>query len=186
MSPLRLRTVPADTIFHRIHRLIHDPVFFGPSGPDPELRYDDPKGIYKVLYLARKLETAFGETLVRVPTATDVLSTDVLIRARSELKTTRAIRLYPLNDAGLSAHGLTFADVVGDNYAKTWELSAYIHANTKADGIIYTSRFNAGECMALFNRAADAIARTAVLGVQLTPELATELANKFGKSYVEP
>ena len=186
VPPLRLRTVPAGTVFQRIHRLIHDPVFFGPPGSDPELRYDDPEGVYKVLYLARKLETSFGETLVRVPTVTDVLSTDVLARARSELRATRTIRLYPLDDAGLSAHGLTLADVVGDNYAKTWALSAYIHANTSADGISYTSRFNAGKCVALFNRGAGAVATTSVLGVQLTPELAIDLADKFGKSYVEP
>jgi len=186
VPPLPLRPLPAGTVFHRIHRLIHDPIFFGPPGPAPELRYDDPDGTYKVLYLAQKLETAFGETLVRVPTITDILSTEVAARARSELKATRTLHLYPLDDAGLSAHGLTLADVVGDNYAKTWELSAYIYANTNADGISYTSRFNAGKCVALFDRAADTLDRTAVLGVQLTPELAADMAHRFGKSYVEP
>lgn len=186
VPPLRLRTKPAGTVLHRIHRLIHEPVFFGPGGSVPEQRYDDPDGAYKVLYLARALETAFGETLVRLPTVTDVLSTEVLIRARSELTTTRAIRLYSLNDAGLSAHGLTLADVVGDNYARTWSLSAYVHANTRADGLLYTSRFNGGECVALFNRAANAIASSGVTNVALTPELATELAQAFGKHYVDP
>ncbi|MFZ3482116.1 RES family NAD+ phosphorylase [Sphingomonas sp. 3-13AW] len=178
--------MPAGTVFHRIHRLIHDPVFFGPSGLEPELRYDDPGGVYKLLYLARELETSFGETLVRVPTVTDVLSTDVAARARSELKARRTLHLYPLDDAGLSAHGLTLADVLGDNYATTWGLSAYIHANTLADGIAYTSRFNAGKCVALFDRAANALDKTSVLGVQLTPELAVDMAQRFGKSYVEP
>jgi hypothetical protein len=184
--PLRLRILPVGTVLHRIHRLIHDPIFFGPAGRDAVQRYDDPGGAYKILYLARALETCFGETLVRVPTVTDLLSTDVLIRARSELVTTRPLRLYPLNDAGLSAHGLTLADVISDNYRSTWRLSAYIHANTRADGIRYTSRFNGGGCVALFDRARDAIARTGVAGVQLTPELAASLAGRFGKSYVEP
>ena len=181
-----MRSLRAGTILHRIHRLINEPVFFGPNGPDPEQRYDDPDGGYKVLYLARKLETAFGETLVRVPRVTDVVSTDVLVRGRSELATTRALRLYPLNDAGLSAHGLRLSDVLGDDYAETWRLSAYVHANTAADGLLYTSRFDAGECVALFNRAAGAITPTATNSVSLTPELATRLAGVFGKHYVEP
>lgn len=176
----------AGTVLHRIHRLIHGPTFFGPPDADPLLRYDDPDGVYKVLYVALALETSFGETLVRVPTVTDVLSTDVLVRARSKLITTRAVRLYPLNDAGLSAHGLTLTDVVGDNYAQTWKLGAFVHAHTRADGIRYTSRFNGGECIALFDRAADAVAETTVTGVPLTPELATNIASRFGKAYVEP
>ncbi|CAM3052567.1 RES domain-containing protein [Sphingomonas antarctica] len=184
--PLRTRSLRAGTVLHRIHRLIHDPIYFGPTGAAPELRYDDPDGVFKVLYLARKLETAFGETLVRLPTVTDVLSTDVLVRARSEIVTTRALRLYPLDDAGVSAHGLRIPDVLGDNYAATWKLSAYIHANTAADGIAYISRFNGGQCIALFDHAAGAIARTGDLAVPLTPELGAELAGRFGKNYVEP
>ncbi len=184
--PLKTRAMRAGAMLHRIHRLIHDPVFFGPPGSQPQQRYDDPNGSYKVLYLARKIETAFGETLVRVPTVTDVLLTDVLARARSELATTRALRLYPLDNAGLSAHGLKLTDVLGDNYARTWELSAYVHANSRADGIAYISRFNAGPCIALFDRAADAIANTGAAGAPLTPELAVELAGRFGKIYVEP
>ena len=186
MLPLKTRHLRAGTTLHRIHRLIHDPVFFGPTGARPEQRYDDPEGVYKVLYLALTLQTSLGETLVRNPAVTDVLSTDVLVRARSELAPTRTLRLYPLNDAGLSAHGLRLPDVLGDNYAKTWELSAYVHAETDADGILYISRFNAGECVALFDRAADAIAATSITGVALTPELAADLADAFGKHYVEP
>ncbi len=184
--PLRTRTLRAGTVLHRIHRLIHDPIFFGPHGAAPDLRYDDPDGAFKVLYLARKLETAFGETLVRVPTVTDVLSTDVLVRARSEIATTSTLRLYPLDDAGISAHGLRLSDVMGDNYAATWKLSAYIHANTAADGIAYISRFNGGPCIALFDRAAHAIAKTSILAVQLASEVGAELAGRFGKNYVEP
>ena len=186
MPPLGTRTLRAGTVLHRIHRLTHDPIFFGPKGTGPEQRYDDPDGAYKMLYLARALETAFGETLVRVPTVTDVLSTDVLVRGRSEIVATRALRLYPLNDAGLSAHGLKLPDVLGDNYARTWALSAYVHAGTPADGILHSSRFNGGECVALFDRARDAIATNGIVGARFTPELAAGLADAFGKRYVEP
>jgi hypothetical protein len=61
MLPLRTRAWRAGTILHRIHRLIHDPVFFGPPGPAPLQRYDDPAGSYN---LARRIETAFGKGYV--------------------------------------------------------------------------------------------------------------------------
>lgn len=186
MTFLRLRRLREGTILHRIHRLIHDPIFFGPAGATPEQRYDNPDGGYKMLYLALELETAFGETLVRVPTVTDVLSTDVLVRARNELATTRALRLYPLVDAGVSAHGLSFTELHGADYRRTWAISAEIHAGTDADGILYTSRFNDRRCVALFDRARNAIRTTTVASVALTPELAADLAGRFGKSYVEP
>ena len=186
MPPLKPHVLGAGAVLHRIHRLIHDPVFFGPPGARPEQRYDDPDGIFKVLYLAFKLETAFAETLVRVPTATDVLSTDVLVRGESKLATTRQVRLYPLN-ARLSAHGLTLAEVTSSRYRVPQRLSREIHeAHQTVDGILYSSRFDGGACIALFDRVGDAIATTAITGRPLTPELAARLAGQLGKNYVEP
>ncbi len=152
----------------------------------PEQRYDSPDGSYKTLYLARSLETAFGETLVRLPAVPYVTSTAVDIRVYSELVTVRPLKLYPLLDAGVSSHGLSFGDLHGDAYGKTWAISGEIHASTAADGILYTSRFDNQRCIALFNRAGDAIADTSVTGEAFTPELATRLAEHFGKKYVEP
>lgn len=176
----------AGTILHRIHRLIHAPLFFGPSANAPEQRYDDPDGLYKVLYAARDLPTAFGETLVRVPTITDIVSTDVMVRGRSELATTRPLRLFPLLDERVSAHGLSFTELHGSDYGSTWRISSEIHADSDADGILYTSRFTNRQCVALFDRARGGIAATAIMGVALTPELAADLAGRFGKTYVEP
>lgn len=186
MPPLKPHVLGAGALLHRIHRLIHEPVFFGPPGTRPEQRYDDPDGVFKVLYLAFTLETAFSETLVRVPTATDVLSTEVLARGESELATTRPVRLYPLN-ARLSAHGLTLAQVTSSRYSVPQRLSREIHeGHPTIDGILYSSRFDGGECIALFDRAQAAIDTTAVTGRPLTPELARDIAGQFGKNYVEP
>ena len=57
-------------------------------------------------------------------------------------------------------------------------------ARTKADGVLYTSRFNGRRCVALFDRAQDAVAigRTAAL----PSEEAHALAARFGKRYVDP
>lgn len=186
MAKTRLSGIRAGTRLHRIHRQGHNPIHFGPDGKSPVHRYDDPEGRFKLLYLARSLATAFAETLIRLPEVGYVLSTDVLVRARSELVTTRPLRLYPLIDGRVSAHGLSFTDLHGAAYAKTWAISAEIHQTTAADGILYTSRFNNQRCVALFDRAANAIEETEVRAEPLTPELATEIAATFGKDYVEP
>ncbi|KQN89804.1 hypothetical protein ASE95_16645 [Sphingomonas sp. Leaf231] len=183
---LRLRRLREGTVFHRIHRASLSPSFFGPTGAVPLQRYDDPAGGYKLLYLALDLETAFGETLVRVPTVTDVLASDVAVRVRSELVATRALRVYPLVDAGVSAHGLSFTELHGSDYRRTQAIGAEIHAATGADGILYTSRFNDRRCVALFDRARDAVAVGATEGAALLPEEALALAARFGKNYVDP
>lgn len=186
MAVTLMRRIGAGVHLHRYHRAVHSPIFFGPIGPNPANRFDSPDGSYKILYAARSIETAFGETFVRVPANPYILSTTIDARVRSELVTKRALRLYPLVDAGVSVHGLSFTDLHGDAYARTWEISGHIHATTSADGILYTSRFDNQRCVALFERASDALAVSAVNAVPITPSEAERLAAHFGKTYVEP
>ena len=149
-------------------------------------RFDSPDGSYKVLYAARSLETAFGETLVRSPHNPYVTSTAVKARVRSELTVSRTLRLYSLIDAGVSKHGLSFTDLHGDAYSRTQEISAWVHDSTAADGLLYTSRFDNQRCVALFNRAIDAVEATPVMKRAISPAEATALSEHFGKIYVEP
>lgn len=186
MAVTVLRRINAGARLHRIHRKALDPVFFGPAGSTPLARFDAPDGSYKVLYAARALETAFGETMVRSPAIPYVLSSTVQSRVHSELVVTRTLRLYPLVDAGVSKLGLSFTDLHGDAYAKTWEASGNIHATTSADGILYTSRFDNQPCVALFDRSADAIEPALPHGIAIAHAQATSLAAGFGKTYVEP
>src|SRR3546814_19675796 len=102
MAVTVLRRINAGARLHRIHRKALDPVFFGPAGSTPLARFDAPDGSYKVLYAARALETAFGETMVRSPAIPYVLSSTVQSRVHSELVVTRTLRLYTLVDAGVS------------------------------------------------------------------------------------
>jgi hypothetical protein len=186
VAGITLRRIKPGTLLHRIHRPNHDPIFFGPEGPAPTFRFDAPDGSYKVLYAARSLETAFGETLVRSPYIPYVTSTAVKARVRSELAVARTLKLYPLIDAGVSARGLSFTDLHGDAYARTQEVSAWIHGNTSADGIIYTSRFDNQRCVAVFDRAIDAIAMTPLIRLAISPAETTALSEHFRKTYVEP
>ncbi|WP_232495518.1 RES family NAD+ phosphorylase [Novosphingobium kaempferiae] len=184
MAVTLMRRIGEGVHLHRYHRAIHSPIFFGPTGVKPANRFDSPDGSYKTLYAARSIETAFGETFVRVPANPYILSTTIDARVRSVLVTTRTLRLYPLVDAGVSAHGLSFTDLHGDAYARTWEISGHIHATTSADGILYTSRFDNQRCIALFERASDAVAVSAVSAVPVSPSDAERLAAHFGKTYV--
>jgi len=186
VASVRLSRIDAGVRLHRIHRPKHSALFFGPVGDAPHFRYDAPDGSFKVLYVARTLETAFGETIVRTPETLYVLSSIVETRVRSELVTTRALKLYPLFDARVSAHGLSFTDLHGADYLRTWALSAEIHSTTGADGILYTSRFDNRRCFALFDRASDGIAETTITGVAISAAHATVLAHHFGKQFVEP
>src|SRR3546814_6775449 len=67
MAVTVLRRINAGARLHRIHRKALDPVFFGPAGSTPLARFDAPDGRYTVIYAARALATAFGETMVRSP-----------------------------------------------------------------------------------------------------------------------
>lgn len=186
MASLRLRRIDAGVRLNRIHRAEHGPIFFGPVGNVPLSRFDSPDGSYKVLYAARAIETAFGETLVRTPETPYIVSTIVGTRVRSEIETTRVLKLYPLLDAGISARGLSFTDLHGADYRRSWKVSAEIYATTVADGILYTSRFDNQRCIALFDRAAGAIAETSAKGVAIGAAQATALARHFGKQFVKP
>lgn len=186
MASIRLRRIDTGVRLHRIHRAEHGPIFFGPVGDTPQSRFDAPDGSYKVLYAARTLETAFGETLVRTPEKPYILSSAIESRVRSELETTRALKLYPLIDAGVSAHGLSFTDLHGVDYLRCWEVSAEIHGTTLADGILYACRFDNDRWVALFDRAADAIAETTTKAIAIGAAQATVLAHHFGKTFVEP
>lgn len=181
-----LRRLAGGTRLHRIHRPAHDPLFFGPPGAEPQSRFDSPDGRFKILYAARSLETAFAETLVRTPAVPYVLSSAVGLRVRSELVVTRPLKLYPLVDGQISFLGLSFTDLHGDAYARTWDVSDHIHRSTSADGLVYASRFDNQRCVALFDRAASAIEVGPARCVPISPSEAERLSAHFGKIYVDP
>ena len=66
--------IPAATKLHRVHQVVHDPIFFGPAinpttgmrGP-PTYRFDSASGTFGVFYCAAEMEGAFVETVMRNP-----------------------------------------------------------------------------------------------------------------------
>lgn len=164
MSPLprSLPTVslPTGQQLWRIHRASLAPVWFGPApGDPPRNRFDAPGGEYRICYLGDSAEVAFAETLIRQPRSRLLPRAMLDERSASTLRLQRDINLACVHGPGLVRLGLG-ADVAhGQPYDRCQGLAREIwqHADS-VDGIQYRSRWdNDRLCLALFDRAADAL-----------------------------
>lgn len=139
----------------RIHRLEHEPIWFGRTGGN---RFDDPLQAYGVLYAGASIEGAFAEVFMREPGRTLLPKSDFDKRRVTTLETTRHLRLVMMTGAGLARLGATAAVSSGPHKeAQTW--SAAIHAHPAVvDGIIYRARHDDDEySVALFDRCRDGL-----------------------------
>lgn len=152
---LPIDTIAAGTALHRIHRSDLGALFFGKTGLS---RFDDPQRGFGVCYLALSVEGAFAETCLRKVGHQFVPISFLDARAVTGLSAARPIRLAALHGPGLVAIGTTSAIAAG-SYADAQAWAAAIHDHADAvDGLIYRANHDNGEhCIALFERAADAI-----------------------------
>ncbi len=166
---------PADSLLFRGHRPARAPNWFGPAvGADGINRFDLPHRETArdpgVCYLAPSLEGVILETVVRDARGR-VLSVATLRREHvvTEVRTTRDLLLIDLMVAPWTVHGMQTSDISGrPPYRDTQQLAERLvalrvketgkHGAVAPDGIIYSSRFApAFECLALWDRAADAL-----------------------------
>lgn len=158
---LPIRLVSAGTPLYRVHQRVHGPLFFGPEvnpatglrGP-PTYRFDSASGAFGVLYCAPDFEGAFAETVMRNPRMRLVSRSYLRLRAVTELRSRRDLRLVDLSGAGLSAVGL-HNDISTGPYGpcQAWTEFLWSHRN-QPDGIAYRSRHNPElVCFAIFERA---------------------------------
>jgi hypothetical protein len=143
--------VATGTQFYRSHQAQHGPIYFGKG---PIYRFDDPAGIYGVLYAAHRLEGAFVETHLRKPSRRYVDRADLVQRRWSRLQVVRPLRLLPLYGRYLAQVGATAEVTHGpaDRYDLPRRWSSAIHA-AGFDGIEYRSRHDDDQlCVALFDR----------------------------------
>lgn len=118
----------------------------------PIYRFDDPAGVYGVLYAAHQLEGAFAETHLRKPGRRYVDRSDLAARRWSRLHTVRSLRLLPLHGRYLAQVGATAEVTHGpaDRYdlPRRWSSEA---RTAGFDGIEYRSRHDDDQlCLALF------------------------------------
>jgi len=148
--------VAADTEFYRSHHANYGPVYYGKG---PVYRFDDPAGIYGVLYVAHRLEGAFVETHLRKPGRRYVDREDLARRRWSRLRAVRPLLLLPLHGRYLYRAGAT-AEVThgaasGYQLPRRWSSAAYA---AEFDGIEYRSRHDDDQfCVALFERVDPAV-----------------------------
>jgi hypothetical protein len=153
---LPLEVLPAGTVLHRVHRLGHGPIFFGPDpGTAPTNRFDPTSGRFGVLYAGLTLEAAIAETLLRNPQRRLVDLADLEARAATELTLEAPARVVGLLGPNLSLLG-TDAAIASGPYGPcgAWADALHDHADRPA-GLLYPSRHDQGLCCALFEGRAE-------------------------------
>lgn len=139
----------------RIHRLVHDPSFFGPpAGVAPNSRWDAPAGQFGVCYLAvRDPRFGFAETLLRGP-QTIVSEQALAERGLARFEIVSPLRLVPMHGPALVPLGATAAVSSGPHeFSREWSLALHAHPD-QPDGILYRTRHDDdGFGIALFDRA---------------------------------
>lgn len=154
---------PVGEPLYRIHPVRFPALFFGPAeGASPRGRWDAPDGAFRVCYLAERPFVAFAETFLRRPGVMVVEIAEVAERALAVVRPLRALRLAAMHGAGLHAAGATAAARAGP-YAVSRAWAAALHAHPAGvDGIRCRARHDDdGFTVALFDRAAEAVAETA-------------------------
>lgn len=163
------RDLPILTIDHsllRIHRLEHEPAFWGRTGNN---RFDAPNGEYGVLYAAETFDGAFIETFGDLSPRT-VSVNSLTVRGVATVAARRALQLVDLAGAGLSQVGLD-ARICTDDHALSQEWSHALWAHpSQPDGVWYAARHDASQrSVALFDRAASVVTVTALSGLMDGP-----------------
>jgi hypothetical protein len=150
LNDVDLPLLKTDRTFVRVHRLEHEPAFWGRTGNN---RFDAPKGEYGVLYAAETFDGAFIETFGDVSPKT-VSVNSLTARGVATVSPQRELHLVDLAGAGLSQLGLD-ARICTDNHdlSQEWSHALWAHP-AQPDGIWYAARHDANErSVAIFSRA---------------------------------
>jgi hypothetical protein len=149
-AKLPIASVRRGSVLHRVHGDGRAARWYGRK--DATWRWDDPNGVFGVLYLGRSLVGAFAETVLRTPTDRDVLWSRIQQKRRATFKLTEPLRLGKLHGEGLAWWGVTAAQIADGDYGIPQGLASRL--SIFVDGIQYRSRFDNDElCVALFDRA---------------------------------
>ena len=183
---LPLLTLPS-TMLYRGHWVRRGPIFFNPRHG----RWSSGDGAYATLYLATQPEGAFLEAfghLIAVTAGSLWVSTEVLeIAGLSVVTTTRPLRLVDVT------HGAALAALAVDSritngphqLSQQWSRAFWAHPSSP-DGILYRSRRAPDQtCIALFDRAADAVTADAQTNLMEDPQRRTALLRALTAELVD-
>jgi hypothetical protein len=181
-------SVPVGSVFFRIHRSAHGPLYFGPrTVVHDRMRWDSPDDLYGVCYFAMHDHGAFAETMLRDLSLDDVSMSDLALRSLATIEVVESISLVQLHGHGLRAVGATAA-VVHGSYDVTWAWSAALYSHPRSiDGVRYRARHDdSGFSVALFDRARKKIRlrdSTPLMAPSVAPVLARWL-DRYGLGLV--
>jgi hypothetical protein len=152
---LPIKVAPAGTLVFRLHRLEHEPLYFGRLRTG---RFDAPNGEFGVLYLGASDRAAFIETFGRTLGVRVVAMSDLAARALAMVRLARALQLVDLTGPGLAKLGADARLCSGDyTIAQQWALAIWQHPQ-QPDGLLWPSRFDPGVAsIAVFDRSRDAL-----------------------------
>lgn len=148
--------VPVTQVLWRVHRLLHEPLWFGPGGGvPPSGRFDAPAGEYGTCYFGATLGVSILETLVRGLKVPIIPRAALEIRGASAVSIAEPLRMLQLEGKGLSSFGISAHEISGPDLTECQDLARLVHETLKdVDGIQYRSRWDTSElCWALFDRA---------------------------------
>ncbi|MGL4962162.1 MAG: RES family NAD+ phosphorylase [Inquilinus sp.] len=155
--PASLPVVTVEGPVYRCHPIAHGYMFFGKSA---SYRFDDPLGLFGVLYLGKTREAAFAETCLRNVDATLVSESFLAKRAMIQV-VIKPVTLLQAYGPGLAKIGQTalISASSQDEYPLTQAFSREVHEHPdKVSGIAYKSRHDNDQlCVALFERAVGAL-----------------------------
>lgn len=147
--------VPITQVLWRVHRLEHEPLWFGPgNGKPPAGRFDAPGGEYRTCYFGAALGAAILETLVRGLKVPIIPRNALEVRGASAVAIAEPLRMLQLEGKGLSSFGVSVHEISGPDYTACQDLARRVHDTMEdVDGIQYRSRWDTSElCWALFER----------------------------------
>ncbi len=148
--------------WYRLHRSEHTPLYFGRTGFN---RFDAPDGEFGVLYLGDSPKCCFVETYGRSDRDDHRIVTrqELTTRNLATVEFSRPLRVVDLTGSGLARIGVDNRLGTGDyRIARRWSQALWAHPD-EPDGILYRSRHDPSRtCLAIFDRATDALAASNV------------------------
>ncbi|OHV82808.1 RES family NAD+ phosphorylase [Rhizobium sp. LCM 4573] len=123
-------------------------------------RFSSPNQMFRLLYAAYDLATAIAETIVRdrfEETQDRVLDeSEIEDWAVAEVMATDPLVLVDLRTTGLLRLGVSTDAARAKEHREGQRLSETIHESYAVDGLLYSSRLTAADCIAVYDRAVEA------------------------------
>lgn len=130
-------------------------------------RFSSPSRMFQLVYIARDLATAIAETIVRdrFEGASDRVLDESEIEewAIAEVTALVPLTVLDLRTAGLLRLGVSTDAARGKAHREGQELSEAVYGAYAIDGVLYSSRLTAGDCLAVYDRAVVNLKSTAAV-----------------------